>query len=109
MVSKVGNKYNATRVAIDGITFHSRAEAARYSELHLMAKAGTIKDLRLQVPYKIVVNGKNICTYRADFVYKNASGKEVVEDVKGYRTDVYRLKKKLVEAIYGIDIVEIEK
>jgi hypothetical protein len=54
----------------------------------------------------VEVQGKLICTYVADFKYLE-NGKEVVEDVKGFKTPVYKLKKKLVEAIYGIEIIEI--
>jgi hypothetical protein len=81
------------------------AEAARYGALKIIQAAGLIKDLRLQVPYVITVNGKKICRYVADFVYIE-NGKEVVEDVKGMKTPVYNLKKKLMEAVFGVVILE---
>jgi len=68
--------------------------------------AGEIINLELQPKFPIEVNGIKICTYIADFRYKERDGTEVVEDCKGFKTDVYRLKKKLVKAIYGIEILE---
>jgi hypothetical protein len=99
------SKYGAKKTVVDGITFDSMAEAARYGALRIVQAAGLIKDLRLQVPYVIVVNGKKICRYVADFVYIE-NGKEVVEDVKGMKTPVYNLKKKLMEAVFGVVILE---
>ncbi len=99
------NKYGAVRTEVDGIKFHSKKEAARYLELKELQVSSAISDLRLQVPYKIIVNGALICRYIADFVYLQ-EGKEVVEDVKGRLTDVYKLKKKLMKACLGIDIYE---
>lgn len=63
----------------------------------------------LQPKYTLIVNGKNCGFYKADFLYTlKDTGAAVVVDVKGVRTPVYRLKKKLVEAIYGIEITEIK-
>ncbi len=73
--------------------------------LKVIQSAGLITDLRLQVPYQITVNGKRVCRYVADFVYIE-NGKEVVEDVKGMKTPVYNLKKKLMEAVFGVVILE---
>jgi hypothetical protein len=101
------SKYHARATTVDGIRFASAAEARRYSELILLQSAGEITDLELQPHYKCVVNGQNVATYIADFRYIE-HGKVIVEDVKGVRTPVYRLKKKLVEALYGIEIVEID-
>jgi hypothetical protein len=81
------------------------AEAARYGALKIIQAAGLISELRLQVPYVITVNGKKICRYIADFVYIE-NGKEVVEDVKGMKTPVYNLKKKLMEAVHRVVISE---
>ena len=100
------NKFNAKKTEVDGIEFDSKAEAKRYTELKLLEKANVISDLRLQPKFDCVVNGKKICTYRADFDYYEAD-KYVCEDVKGFKTPVYRLKKKLVEALYEVIIIEI--
>lgn len=100
-------KYRAVKTEVDGIIFDSKKEAARYKELILLEKSGVISHLELQPRYDCVVNGKKICSYRADFRYFNDQN-SVVEDVKGFKTPVYRLKKKLVEALYpGIRILEI--
>jgi hypothetical protein len=85
----------------------SKKEGARYGQLRLMLAAGTITDLRLQVPYRIEINGQHVCTYKADFVYKQPGGNAyVVEDCKGMRTREYVLKKKLMAAVHGINILE---
>ena len=101
------SKYRAVKTEVDGITFDSKREAARYMELVLLERAGEISHLELQPKYDCVVNGHNSCTYKADFRYFDANG-SVVEDVKGMKTPVYRLKKKLVEALYpGVTIQEV--
>lgn len=100
LVRPGGSKYHATKVVVDGITFDSKREAKRYQELRLMERAGKIRGLRRQVKYELVpafdVDGKHYraITWIADFVYVE-DGEEVAEDVKGYRTDVYRIKSKL--------------
>ena len=100
-------KYKAVKTEVDGITFDSKREAARYMELVLLERAGEISHLELQPSFVCMVNGHKICTYKADFRYFSAS-KSIVEDVKGVKTPVYRLKKKLVEALYpGVKIQEV--
>jgi len=102
------SKYHAIRTEVDGYVFDSRAEARRYEDLKLLERIGEIGDLELQPQFPIVVNGKKIGKYIADFRYMDKVKKEVViEDVKGMKTPVYRLKKKLVEAIYSVVITEI--
>lgn len=96
---------SADRRTVDGITFDSLAEARRYSELRLMERAGEIAQLELQPVYLLHAGIK----YRADFRYRDKDGREVVEDVKGHLTDVYRLKKKLLLADYSeIDFREVK-
>ena len=100
-------KYSNVKVEIDGFTFDSKKEAKRYGELKLLVLAGEIHQLELQPEYECIVNGEKVCSYKADFRYFTKEGR-VVEDVKGMKTRVYRLKKKLVEALYpGVHIVEI--
>lgn len=99
------HKYRAVKTAVDGIVFASKSEAARYAELKLLAQAGKIQNLQLQVKYPIFIRDTLVCNWIADFVYTER-GETVVEDRKGFRTPVYRLKKKLVEAAYGIKIKE---
>lgn len=96
---------------MDGITFDSRREADRYLVLKGMEEGGAIEDLRRQVRYELIpsfdVDGKHYrpVYYVADFVYRE-DGSEVIEDVKGMRTDMYRLKSKLFAYRYGISIKE---
>ena len=86
--------------------FASKAEGKRYSELKLLELGGVITDLKLQPRYKLTIGDSTICTYIADFSF-HERGKFIVEDVKGVRTDVFKLKRKLMKAIHGIDITEI--
>lgn len=106
-----GNKYRARKTTVDGITFDSKREADRYLVLKSMEEDGAIEDLRRQVRYELVpafdVDGKHYrpVYYVADFTYRE-NGHEVIEDVKGMKTDVYRLKAKLVAYRYGMNIRE---
>src|SRR3546814_11142842 len=102
--ARIMSKYRAQRTDVDGITFDSKAEARRYSQLKLLETAREIKDLELQPSYPIQIEGVKVCTYKADFTYLDRlTGKRVVEDVKGFKTPVYRLKKTLVKAMYRSD------
>lgn len=93
------NKYRAVKVKLDGITFHSKREAARYADLLRLVKAGVIKNLILQPKFPIEINGNKICNVIGDFEYLEGR-KWVVEDVKGMDTPMSRLKRKLVQAMY---------
>lgn len=107
------HKYGAKRTTVDGITFASQKEARRYQELKLLEKAGAILTLGLQPSFKLKVAGRHgilrdIGEYVADFSYTDVRTEQyVVEDVKGFKTPLYRWKKKHVEAQYGIQIREI--
>lgn len=102
------NKFGAVKTAVDGIKFASKREANRYIELSLFERKGHIKDLKLQVPFLITINGSKICKYLADFTYTDKQGGYHVEDVKGFDTPMGRLKRKMVEASYPVK-VEIVK
>jgi hypothetical protein len=108
------HKYGARRTG----GFASKAEKARYAELKAIEAAGEIGMLRTQVRFDLVVNEWLVCTYVADFVYRERVGSpklytaiDTVEDVKGYRRGaayaLFRLKAKLLRACHGIDVVEI--
>lgn len=108
-------KYHNRKTIVNGHTFDSKKEANRYSELLLLERAGAIHDLRTQVKYVLIPSqrsketGKVVereCSYKADFVYTEG-GETVVEDVKGYRTKEYIIKRKLMLHVYGIRIREI--
>jgi hypothetical protein len=98
------NKYGAKKTVVDGITFDSMREAARYSELKLLEKGAIISRLELQPEFKFELNGKVIFKYIADFRYFEGQIR-VVEDVKGVQTPLFRLKRKLIESQFNIKIV----
>ena len=118
------SKYHAKKITIDGNTFDSRKEYRRFCELSLLQRAGAITDLQRQVEFELipaqrepdtigvrggVKKGKTLelaVKYVADFVYTE-NGKTVVEDVKGYRTKEYILKRKMLLYFYGIRIREV--
>lgn len=101
------NKYKAKKTVVDNITFDSKKEANRYCELKLLERAKVISNLQLQVPYILIPKSKYGCAieYVADFVYEE-NNKIVIEDVKGVKTPVYRLKKRLMAERFGIVIKE---
>ncbi len=100
------DKYRSVKVG----TSASKKEHGRLSRLRMREQFGHIRGLRTQVPFDLVVNGVKICRYVADAVYDeevNGSWTSVVEDTKGLRTRMYRLKKKLMKALFGIEIREV--
>jgi hypothetical protein len=99
------SKYGNRRTIVDGISFHSKKEAARYQVLKLREGAKQISDLKHQVRFDIRIAGHLVCAYIADFTYVEG-GKNVVEDAKGAATALYVLKKKLMKAVLGIEILE---
>lgn len=126
MAKQTKSKYGAKKTVVNGIEFDSKKEAKRYTELHILEKAGAISDLQMQVKFVLIPaqrepdsvgpkggikKGKLIereVDYIADFVYKdNSSGETVVEDTKGFRTTDYILKRKMMLFFHGIRIVEI--
>lgn len=102
-------KYRNKKTQVDGRTFDSKLEATRWVQLKKMEEAGLIFDLKCQVPFTLEVAGCLICKYVADFVYINGDGSRVVEDAKGVRTREYQIKRKLMMAIYRIDIKEFRR
>jgi hypothetical protein len=106
-VGRKTSKYGNAKTVYNGVRYDSKKEANRASELDLLARAGVIKNWEGQVKLPIQHKGVKICTYIADFkvVYPDAIVE--YEDVKGFRTAIYRLKKKLVKAFYNIEIKEI--
>lgn len=106
-------KYGNRKTVVDGITFDSAKEARRWGELRLLEKAREIDSLTRQPRYRIMVGGIKVCDYVGDFRYyshrpeNNGLTELVVEDVKGMKTAVYRLKKKLMLACHGIEIREV--
>ncbi len=115
---KARSKYGAVPTMVDGIRFDSAAEARRYGELKVRERVGEIVGLRCQPQFKLFALkvsrdtsgylGAYVGDYVADFEYVEVASKAVVvEDVKGVRTPLYRLKKKIAEACHGIQIIEV--
>lgn len=107
------SKYGNRKTQRDGVTFDSRKEARRWSELLLLEKAGAIQNLQRQVRYELLpsqrIDGKVVeraVHYVADFVYEQ-DGAIVVEDTKGFRTPDYIIKRKLMLWRHGIRISEV--
>lgn len=106
------SKFNNIKTEIDGYTFDSKKESEFYGSLKLKKQAGLIKDFQMQVPYEIIVNNIHIAKYFLDFEIENNDGTKEYIDIKGkdkktnkfIKTGVFALKKRLVEAIYGIKI-----
>lgn len=91
------------------MTYDSKKEARRHRELLLLERAGKITNLERQVKFELIPkqDGERACTYVADFVYENVdTGERVVEDTKGFKTEVYRIKKKLMLWVHKIKIIE---
>ena len=113
------NKYRNKKVILNGIEFDSRKEAQRWFELRMLERAKEITDLKRQFKFVLIPaqydmaggkKGKCLereCAYIADFVYTDKDGHVVVEDTKGFRTDAYIIKRKLMLERYGIRIQEI--
>lgn len=107
------SKYHNQKVEVDGRTFDSKKESKDWKNLCTMEACGMISNLRCQVPFELqpkytTRDGRKIrpITYVADFVYER-DGTKYVQDSKGMRTDVYKLKRKMFEYKYP-DYVFIE-
>ncbi len=110
---KVKSKYGNEPVIIDGVRFDSKREGERWRFLKLREEAGEISHLERQPKFYFIIKGEHVkypsgrkAFYKADFSYFEGYHR-VVEDAKGVRTDVYKLKKALVETIYpAVRIIE---
>lgn len=93
------SKYGNTRTEYNGILYDSAKEAGRALQLDMLQRAGKVSNVKRQVSIPLMVNGVKVATYRADFIYTdNETGVQVIEDVKGYETAIFKLKKKILEA-----------
>lgn len=108
------NKYYNKKVEYDGIKFDSIKEKDYYIILQASLRCGLIKELKRQVPFELIptykMNGKTIrkMQYIADFTYVTTNDNKLhIVDTKGFKTDVYKLKKKLFEYKYNMEIEEI--
>ena len=105
MKYRLKSKYKSVRSKTDGINFDSKLEAKYYQHLMLLKKAGDILFFLRQVPFDLPGNVK----YRCDFVIFWKNGIIEFVDVKGYQTDTYKLKKKMVQDLYPVEIREVTK
>ena len=105
------SKYNNQKIRVGGEVFDSKREYNRWCELRLLERSGVIRNLQRQAKFRLIDSQKTLerterpCDYIADFVYYE-NGKRVVEDCKGMRTDVYKIKRKLMLEKYNISIKE---
>lgn len=107
-------KYRNVKCTYNGIKFDSQGERDRYKVLELRQKAGEIYGLKTQIKFPIVINNVKVCNYIADFTYfvnedKGHHDAFIVEDFKGVITGLFTLKKKLMKAVLGIDILITNK
>jgi Protein of unknown function (DUF1064) len=93
------SKYGNRRTVVDGITFASKKEARRWQELKLLRIAKVITGLEQQPRFPIIISGKRVFTYVGDFMYFE-NGVKVVEDVKGVKTDAFRIKWTLCKTLW---------
>lgn len=97
------NKYHNKKTEVNGIIFDSKKESQHYLLLKFQEKTGEIWNLQRQTKIDYMQDGKKIFTYKPDFEYDDETGHHVV-DVKGVLTPLFKLKKKLIEAQYKIEI-----
>ena len=100
------SKYSNIKTEVDGIMFDSKREAGHWSQLVMRERAGSITDLQRQIRFELHVNGVKVCTYSPDFQYWEGE-RLIVADSKGMKTAVYNLKKKMMDAEYGLEILEM--
>jgi hypothetical protein len=98
----IRHKFHAKRTECDGIKFSSKKEAAYYQKLLLAKLAGTVLFFLRQAPLHLPGNVR----YVVDFIVFGADGEVRFVDVKGFKTPEYKAKKKMVEALYPIEIIE---
>ena len=96
-----GSKYGAARQRYEGRTYPSKKEAGYAQELDWRKKAGDIKDWKPQVKISLDVNGYHITNYFVDFMVEHTDTSIEYVEVKGFSTDVWRMKWALFEALYS--------
>lgn len=96
-------KYNNTKESYGNLKFDSKKEKQRFEELIVMLEHGLISNLKLQHNFTLregytTPDGERVqgTVYKADFTYYDERGFFIIEDVKGVRTDVYKLKRKMM-------------
>lgn len=89
--------------------FDSKAEREHWYELVVLQDAGRISDLEIQPRFPIEIEGKTVGRYYGDFAYTDEHGRYRVIDVKGKDTDLSRFKRKIVAAMYGVEVEVVRK
>jgi len=97
------HKFNAKRTKVDGVKFSSKREAKHYQDLLLAEQSGDLLFFLRQVPFHLSGGIRYVC----DFVEFWRDGEVRFVDIKGFKTPMYLLKKKQVEAAYPITITEV--
>ena len=97
---KKGNKYGAKPKEYRGRIYHSTAEMEYAVKLDWMVYTNKIRGWKAQIPIPIIVEGQKICDYIVDFMVFFEDHHEYHE-VKGKETDLWKIKWKLVHAIYS--------
>lgn len=97
------SKYRNVKTERDGKVYASKREADRHTELQLLQQAREIAFFLEQVPFRLPGG----IVYLADFVVLHLDGSYTVEDAKGFRTDVYKIKKKLMKETFQIEVREV--
>jgi hypothetical protein len=108
------SKFNAKKTDVDGVVFDSKKEASYYIKLKALRKAKNeaerVSYIELQPKFDIIIDDKKLGFYKADFRVGYADGRTEVVDIKGYKKgaayQLFRLKKKVIEALYNINIIE---
>lgn len=101
------NKYNAKTSLYNGRSYHSRKEAGYAETLDWLKRSGEIKDWKPQKKIEININGKHICNHYVDFEVYYHDGRVEWHEVKGFATNEWILKRRLIEAIYDTKYVVI--
>jgi hypothetical protein len=99
-VKRIRHKFGAVRTTRGDRTYASKAEARYAGQLELRKAAGDVVFFLWQVPFHLPGGVK----YVADFLVFEASGDVRVIDVKGHETEMFRAKKRMVEALYPVTV-----
>lgn len=99
----IRHKFNAVRTEVEGVKFSSKKEARYYQQLQLAQKSGELQFFLRQVPFHLAGGVRYVC----DFLEFWNNGEVRFVDTKGFRTPMYKAKKKMVEATYPVKILEV--
>ena len=103
--AKKASKYGNERAG----KYASKRESEVAGQLAALERCGLITNLREQEPIILVPsNGKlRAIKYIADFTYNDSNGKRHIVDAKGFKTQIYRLKKRMAALLSGVEIEEV--